>query len=140
MSHLAKYLSAPVSQPYNHEFCSSYTQIRRYTAFCVQFKIQIVFRYICTVRYSQLYCKMKCALVTRKAQGTIKQFYNSKRSQKCCSLVYPFKNILYNHLTGNVGKQHIGKGWNKAEISELVQGKTFLLPKDPFENIKAILI
>ena len=51
-----------------------------------------------------------------------------------------FKNILYNHLTGNVGKQHIGKGWNKAEISELVQGKTFLLPKDPFENIKAILI
>ena len=33
-----------------------------------------------------------------------------------------------------------GLSWNKAEISELVQGKTFLLPKDPFENIKAILI
>ena len=32
---------------------------------------------------------------------------------------------LYNHLTaGGVGKWHIAKGWNKAGISELIQGKT----------------
>ena len=33
-----------------------------------------------------------CALVTQRAWETIKQFYNSRGSQKCCSLVYPFKN------------------------------------------------
>ena len=55
-------------------------------------------------------------------------------------LVYPFKNILYNHLTGSVGKRHIAKGWSKAEISKLVQGKTTLSPEDPFENIEATLI
>ena len=31
---------------------------------------------------------------------------------------------LYNHLTGSAGKRHIAKGWNKAGICELVQGKT----------------
>ena len=43
---------------------------------------------------------------------------------------------LYNHLTGSMGKRHIAKGWSKAGISELAQGKTTLLPEDPFENIK----
>ena len=43
---------------------------------------------------------------------------------------------LYNHLTGSMGKRHIAKGWRKAGISELAQGKTTLSPEDPFENIK----
>ena len=48
---------------------------------------------------------------------------------------------LYNHLTGSVGKRHIAKGWSKAGISKLVQGKTTLSPEDPFEtDIEAILI
>ena len=47
---------------------------------------------------------------------------------------------LYNHLTGSVGKQHIAKGWSKAGIPELVQGKTTLSPVDPFENIEVILV
>ena len=42
---------------------------------------------------------------------------------------------LYNHLRGSMGKRHIAKGWRKAEISELAQGKTTLSPEDPFENI-----
>ena len=42
---------------------------------------------------------------------------------------------LYNHLTGSMGKRHIAKGWRKAEISELAQGKKTLWPEDPFENI-----
>ena len=46
---------------------------------------------------------------------------------------------LYNHLTGSVEKRHIAKGWSKAGISELVQGKATLSPEDPFENIEAIL-
>ena len=40
-------------------------------------------------------------------------------------------------MTGSVGKRHIAKGWSKAGISELVQGKTTLSPEDPFENIVA---
>ena len=47
---------------------------------------------------------------------------------------------LYNHLTGSVGKRPIAKGWSKAGISELVQGKPTLSPEDPFENIEAILV
>ena len=47
---------------------------------------------------------------------------------------------LNNNLTGSVGKRNIAKGWIKAGISELVQGKTILSPEDPFENIEAILI
>lgn len=49
---------------------------------------------------------------------------------------------LNNHLTGSVrvGKRHIAKGWNKAGISELLQGKTTLSPEDPFENTEAILV
>lgn len=35
--------------------------------------------------------------------------------------------------------RHIAKGWSKAGISELVQGKATLSPEDPFENIEAIL-
>ena len=47
---------------------------------------------------------------------------------------------LCNHLTGSVGKRRIAKGWSKAGISELVQGKTTLSPEDLFENIMAILL
>ena len=32
---------------------------------------------------------------------------------------------LYDQLTGSMGKRHIAKGWSIAEISELVQGKTW---------------
>ena len=40
------------------------------------------------------------------------------------------------HLSGSKGKRNTEKGWSKAEISELNQGKTTLLPEDRFENIK----
>ena len=44
------------------------------------------------------------------------------------------------HLAGSVGKRNIAKGWSKAGIPELFQGKTTLSPEDPFENIAAIII
>ena len=47
---------------------------------------------------------------------------------------------LNNYLTGSVGKRNIAKGWSKAGIPELFQGKTTLSPEDPFENIAAIII
>ena len=40
------------------------------------------------------------------------------------------------HFSGSKGKRNIEKGWSKAEISELHQGKTTLLAEDRFENIK----
>ena len=44
------------------------------------------------------------------------------------------------YLTSSVEKRHIAKGWSKAGIAELVQGKTTLPSEDPFENIEAILL
>ena len=44
------------------------------------------------------------------------------------------------HLAGSVGKRNIAKGWTKAGIPELFQGKTTLSPEDSFENIAAIII
>ena len=43
-------------------------------------------------------------------------------------------------LDNQCGKRHIAKGWSKARISELVQGKTISSPEDPFGNIEPILI
>ena len=83
------------------------------------------------------------AIVTRNTGENKKKNYNSRSSQKCYSLVYPFKNILYNHLTGSVGKRHIVKGsWEQSGNIRACSREDNLiaLRKDPFENIEAILI
>ena len=41
---------------------------------------------------------------------------------------------LYNHLNGCEGKHHIPKGWEKANIALVANGKMQLLPDDPFED------
>ena len=50
---------------------------------------------------------MKCVLVTQRV-GERKVFYNLRSSQKCCSLVYPFKITLYSNTRRShaIGKQH----------------------------------
>ena len=88
--HTLQNIFPPVS--YNHEVCSSYTQIRR----CFLFNVK--FSSLLGIYTGTLSCIVKladevCARRTKRV-GDIKQFCNSRRSQKCCSLVYPFKNIL----------------------------------------------
>ena len=43
---------------------------------------------------------------------------------------------LYNHLTSPVCVGLIAKGWEKAGISDLLDGQTDLLPEDPFTDIE----
>ena len=38
---------------------------------------------------------------------------------------------LYNHLTSCEGKRHIAKGWEKAGIASVVNGKMQIHPEDP---------
>ena len=42
---------------------------------------------------------------------------------------------LYNHMRSSEGKRHIAKGWEKAGITELINGKPNFPPDDPFEDI-----
>lgn len=46
---------------------------------------------------------------------------------------------LYNHLTSPVCVRLIAKGWEKAGISDLLDGQTDLPPEDPFTDIKLAL-
>lgn len=42
-------------------------------------------------------------------------------------------------MTVSVRKPHIAKGYSKAGVFKTAQGKTTLSPKDPLENIEAII-
>ena len=46
---------------------------------------------------------------------------------------------LYNHLTSPVCVQLIAKGWEKAGISDLLDGQTDLPPEGPFTDIELAL-
>ena len=46
---------------------------------------------------------------------------------------------LYNHLTCPVCVRLIAKGWEKAGISDLLDGQTELPPEDPFTDIELAL-
>ena len=46
---------------------------------------------------------------------------------------------LYNHLTSPVGVRLVAKGWEKAGISDLLDGQTDLPPEDPFTDIELAL-
>ena len=56
----------------------------------------------------------------------MKQFHNLRGSQKCCSLVYPIKNIFYNHLTDSGEKWRMAKGFK-----ELYRLKIYLKTSKP---------
>ena len=43
---------------------------------------------------------------------------------------------LYNHLTSPLCVRRIAKGWDKAGISDLLDGQTDLPPEDPFTDIE----
>ena len=46
---------------------------------------------------------------------------------------------LYNHLTSPVCVRLIAKGWEKAGISDLLDGQTDLPPEDPYTDIELAL-
>ena len=41
---------------------------------------------------------------------------------------------MFNHLSSSEGRISIAKGWKKACISEVIDGKE-LPPEDPFEDL-----
>ena len=43
---------------------------------------------------------------------------------------------LYNHLSSDIGRHHIAKGWEKAGIAQLLDESFSLPPEDPFEEIE----
>ena len=43
---------------------------------------------------------------------------------------------LYNHLSSDIGRRHIAKGWEKAGIAQLLDESFSLPPEDPFEEIE----
>ena len=43
---------------------------------------------------------------------------------------------LYNHLSSDIGRGHIAKGWEKAGIAQLLDESFSLPPEDPFEEIE----
>ena len=43
---------------------------------------------------------------------------------------------LYNHLSSDIGGRQIGKGWEKAGITQLLDESFSLSPEDPFEEIE----
>ena len=47
---------------------------------------------------------------------------------------------LFDLVTSSVGKRHIAKGWSKAGIAGVAEGKVALSPEDPFQNIEAIIV
>ena len=91
ISHTLQNIFAPVSYTHNHEVCSSFTQMRRCFVFYV--KLSSFFG----IYTGTLSCVVKLPDEVRashtKRVGD-KRIYNSRSSQKCCSLVYPFKNIF----------------------------------------------
>ena len=43
---------------------------------------------------------------------------------------------LYNHLSRDIGRRQIAKGWEKAGITQLLYESFSLSPEDPFEEIE----
>ena len=43
---------------------------------------------------------------------------------------------LYNHLSSYIGRHHIAKGWEKANIPQLLDESFSLPPEYPFEEIE----
>ena len=43
---------------------------------------------------------------------------------------------LYNHLSSDIGRRHIAKGWEKAGIAQLLDESFSLPPEDPLEEIE----
>ena len=41
---------------------------------------------------------------------------------------------LYNHLSSDIGRRHIAKGWEKAGIAQLLDESFSLPPENPFEE------
>ena len=80
-----------------------------------------------------------CASHTKRVGDNKTVLYNSRSSQKCCSLVYPFKNILYNYLTGSVGKRLIAKDEAKREDPNLFKGRQPYRLKIHLKTIEGIL-
>lgn len=46
---------------------------------------------------------------------------------------------LYNHMPSSESKHHMAKGWKKAEITKLVNGKANRPPDDPFKDVKGAI-
>ena len=44
---------------------------------------------------------------------------------------------LYNHLSSDIGRRNIAKGWEKAGIAQLLDESFRLPPEDPFEEIES---
>ena len=42
---------------------------------------------------------------------------------------------MYNFFTSAQGKVHVLKGWENAEIKDVVTGREVLLPVDPYQDI-----
>ena len=80
-----------------------------------------------------------CASHTKRVGDNKTVLYNSRSSQKCCSLVYPFKNILYNYLTGSVGKRLIAKDEAKREDPNLFKGRQPYRLKIHLKTIEGVL-